>query len=98
MRKFLALAALCCAPSLAIAQEKVGVESCDVFLAKYEACMKDKVGGQKAQLDQAITQLRTSWKQVASNPQTKSMLDQTCKQTSDSMKASLNAPPHNCGF
>jgi hypothetical protein len=82
----------------AIAQDKVGIEACDTFLEKYEACMKNQVGAQRAQFDQMITQLRSSWKQMADNPQTKPSLEQSCKQTTGSIKQSLNAAPYNCGF
>jgi hypothetical protein len=82
----------------AVAQDKVGIEACDTFIEKYDACMKDKVGAQRAQFDQMITQLRTSWKQMADNPQTKPSLEQSCKQTTKSIKQSLNAAPYNCGF
>jgi hypothetical protein len=80
------------------AQDKIGVEACDTFITKYEACMKDKAGAQRAQFDQMITQMRTSWKQMADNPQTKPMLDQNCRQMIDTVKASLNTAPYSCGF
>ena len=80
------------------AQDKVGIEVCDSFLDKYEACVKDKAGDQRAQFDQMIKQLRSTWKQLASDAQTKPTLEQACKQTLESVKPSLNAAPYNCGF
>ena len=80
------------------AQDKVGIEVCDSFLNKYEACVKDKAGDQRAQFDQMIKQLRSTWKQLASDAQTKPTLEQACKQTLESVKPSLNAAPYNCGF
>ena len=82
----------------ALAQDKVGIEVCDSFLDKYEACVKDQAGDQRAQFDQMIKQLRSTWKQMASDAQTKPSLEQACKQTVESVKPSLNAPPYNCGF
>jgi len=32
----------------AFAQDKVGIEVCDTFLEKYQACVKDKAGDQRA--------------------------------------------------
>jgi len=84
----------------ALAQDKVGIEVCDSFLAKYEACVKNTAGEQeqREQANQMIKQLRSAWKQMASDAQTKPSLEQACKQTVESVKPSLNAPPYNCGF
>jgi len=84
----------------ASAQDKVGIEVCDSFLDKYEACVKNAAGEQqqREQLDQMVKQLRSTWKQLASDAQTKPSLEQACKQTVESVKPSLNAPPYNCGF
>ena len=89
-----------CMSTAAVAADidKVGIEACDTFLEKYEACMKDKAGTQRAQFDQMITQLRSTWKQAAADPQTKPAIEQSCKQTIDNVKQSLNAAPYNCGF
>ena len=83
---------------VALAQDKVGVEACDTFLDKYQTCVKDQAGDQRAQLDQMITQLRTQWKQMASDPQTKPSLETACKQSIEAVKPSLNAAPYNRGF
>jgi hypothetical protein len=90
--------AMVAAGSAAVAQDKVGVEACDTFLSKYETCVKDKAGDQRAQLEQMIGQLRTQWKQMASDPQTKPSLETACKQSIEAVKPSLNAAPYNCGF
>jgi hypothetical protein len=82
----------------AFAQDKVGIEVCDTFLEKYQACVKDKAGDQRAQFDQMVGQLRSTWKQMASDAQTKRSLEAACKQTIESVKTSLNAAPYNCGF
>ena len=71
----LALIALGVAAAPVFAQDKVGVEACDTFLDKYQTCVKDKAGDQRAQLEQMIGQLRTTWKQMAADPQTKPSLE-----------------------
>lgn len=86
------------AASSAIAEDKVGIEVCDTFLDKYEACLKDKSGAQRAQFDQMISHLRTTWRQMARDEQTKPTLEDACKQTLESVKHSLNSAPYNCGF
>ena len=82
----------------AVAQDKVGIEVCDTFLDKYEACVKAQAGDQRAQLEDMVKQLRNTWKQLASDAQTKPTLEQACKQTVEAVKPSLNAAPYNCGF
>jgi hypothetical protein len=94
----LVVAAAIVAGPAALAQDKVGIEVCDTFLDKYQTCVKDKAGDQRAQLEQMITQLRTQWKQMASDPQTKPSLEAACKQSIEAVKPSLNAAPYNCGF
>ena len=84
--------------SMAFAQDKVGIAVCDTFLEKYETCVKEKAGDQRPQLEQMISQLRTQWKQMAADPQTKSSLETACKQSIEAVKPSLNAAPYNCNF
>jgi hypothetical protein len=84
--------------SSAFAEDKVGIEICDTFLDKYQTCVKDKAGDQRDQLEKMIVQLRTQWKQLADNPQTKDALEQACKQTIDTVKPMLNGEPYKCGF
>jgi hypothetical protein len=82
----------------ALAEDKVGIEICDSFLDKYQTCVKEKAGDQREQLEKMIVQLRTQWKQLADNPQTKDKLEEACKQTIDTVKPTLNAEPYKCGF
>ena len=64
----------------ALAQDKVGIEVCDSFLDKYEACVKNTAGEQqqREQLEQMVKQLRSTWKQLAGDAQTKPSLEQAC--------------------
>lgn len=93
----LSLAVLAAAP--ARAQDMVGIAACDEFLAKYETCAKDKMpAAQRGAILDSITAMRSSWKQIiTSSPQSKGDLEATCRQTMDSMKASLSAS-YGCSF
>lgn len=72
--------------------EKIGVEECDNFIEKYDACISSKVPeASREQLKKSIEQWRTSWKQLAANPQTKSTLTSACKQAMESTKQSTAA-------
>jgi hypothetical protein len=83
---------------VAFAEDRVGIEICDTFLDKYQTCVKEKAGDQRAELEKMIVQMRAQWKQLADDPQTKSTLEQACKQTIETVKPTLNAEPYKCGF
>lgn len=71
------------------AGDKIGVAECDDFLEKYEACiMTNAPEAARAGFKSSMEQWRSSWKQLASNPQTKSTLTAACKQTMESAKQS----------
>lgn len=73
----------------------IGVAECDDFLKKYEACVSGKVpAAAQATFKTSMEQWRTSWKQLAANPQTKSTLAAACKSSMDSAKTSLAS--YNC--
>ena len=73
----------------------IGVAECDDFLKKYEACVSGKVPANlQATFKSSMEQWRTSWKQLAANPQTKSTLAAACKSSMDSAKTSLAS--YNC--
>jgi len=77
--------------------EKIGVPECDDFIAKYEACVSDKVPeASRAQFKSSITEWRKSWKQLAANPATKGTLAAACKQSAESARTSMKA--YNCSF
>jgi hypothetical protein len=77
--------------------EKIGVADCDDFLAKYEACISDKVPAQaRTQYEASIKQWRDSWRQLAANPQTKASLAQACKMAADQAKQSMTS--YGCSF
>ena len=75
--------------------EKVGIADCDDFIAKYEACVTGKVPeAARAQYKAGVEQWRTSWRQLAANPQTKATLAGVCKQAAESARTTMKA--YNC--
>lgn len=85
------------ATSTTASADSIGVPECDAFIAKYEACVKDKVPEQaRAQFNTGLAQWRKSWKQLAANPQTKATLVGVCKTQLDSAKTSMKA--YGCTF
>ena len=77
--------------------EKIGVPECDDFIAAYDACVSGKVPeAARAQFKASIEQWRTSWRQLAANPNTKASLAQACKQSAEQARVSMKA--YNCTF
>lgn len=80
-----------------MAAEPIGVPACDDFLAKYEACLRDKApAAQQAAFKGQIEQIRTSWTTLAKDPQTKPALESSCKTSSEQMKAAVAS--YGCKF
>jgi len=72
--------------------DKIGVPECDDFIAKYDECVSNKVPEMaRAQYKSAIQQWKTSWKQLAENPQTKGTLAAACKQAAEQQNAALKS-------
>ncbi|HEV7798627.1 MAG TPA: hypothetical protein VGO73_10750 [Pyrinomonadaceae bacterium] len=79
------------------AGEKIGVPECDAFIANYDACISSKVPeAARAQYKTAIEQWRTSWRQLAANPNTKATLAAACKQSAEQARVSMKS--YNCTF
>lgn len=75
--------------------EKIGVPDCDDFIAKYEACITNKVPEvARTQYKAGIEQWRTSWRQLAANPNTKATLATACKQAAETARTSMKS--YNC--
>lgn len=71
---------------------EIGVPECDEYIKKYEACIMSKVPeAQRAMYKPTLEQMRSSWKQAASNPQTKTALASGCKTATETAKQSLSA-------
>ena len=76
---------------------KIGVPECDEFIAAYDACVSSKVPeAGRAQFKASIQQWRTTWHQLAANPNTKATLAQACKQAADTARVSMKA--YACKF
>lgn len=70
--------------------DDIGVPECDEYIKKYEACIMSKVPeAQRAIYKPTLDQMRSSWKQAASNPQTKAALASGCKTATETAKQSL---------
>ena len=76
---------------------KIGVAECDDFLDKYEACVTGKVPAEaRAQWNTTLQQWRSSWKQLADNPSTRSSLAAACKMAAEQSRQSMK--PYGCDF
>jgi hypothetical protein len=77
--------------------ESIGVPECDKYLADYDACISGKVPEvARAQYKSSIEQMRTSWRQLAANPNTKATLAGACKTAAEQAKVALKS--YNCTF
>lgn len=79
------------------AGDKTGVEECDDYLAKYEACIDSKVPeAARATMKASFEQTRAAWRKAAATPQGKAGLAQACKTARDAAKQSMAA--YGCAF
>jgi hypothetical protein len=77
--------------------ESTGIAACDDFLTKYDTCVTSKLPeAQRATYKAQLDQTRKTWLDMAKNPSAKSTMEQSCKQTMDAMKASLQS--FGCSF
>jgi hypothetical protein len=77
--------------------QSTGIAACDDFLTKYDTCVTSKLPeAQRATYKAQLDQTRKAWLDLAKNPSAKSTMEQSCKQTSDAMKASLQS--FGCSF
>src|SRR5215472_6101211 len=61
-----------------------GVQECDDYITKYEACISKMDPMAKAAAEPAFKAQRDSFKQAAGTPEAKAQLKTTCKQLLDS--------------
>jgi hypothetical protein len=77
--------------------QSTGIAACDDFLQKYDVCVTSKLPeAQRATYKAQLDQTRKAWLDMAKNPSAKSTMEQSCKQTTDAMKASLQS--FGCSF
>ncbi|HEY1403380.1 MAG TPA: hypothetical protein VGB05_04580 [Pyrinomonadaceae bacterium] len=83
--------------STAAAGDRIGVPECDDYIAKYEACVSGKVpAAARAQYESSLAQMRSSWRDLAANPQTRAGLAQACKTATETARQSMK--PMGCEF
>ena len=77
--------------------QSTGIAACDDFLTKYDTCVTSKLPeAQRATYKAQLDQTRKAWLDMAKNPSTKPAMEQSCKQTTDAIKASLQS--FGCSF
>lgn len=77
--------------------DSVGVPECDDYIAKYEACVSDKVpAAAQASMKQSLQTMKASWKQAAATPAGKAGLAQGCAQAAAAAKTAMGA--YGCQF
>ena len=80
-----------------ISGEPIGVPECDNFLNAYEACITSRVPETgRPQFQTAMATWRSSWKQLAANPQTKPGLVQACKDQHERARTQMRS--YGCTF
>jgi hypothetical protein len=80
------------APAAAAPASEFGVLECDNYIAKFTACVDSKVPeAGRAAVRQGLDQMKASWKQLASNPDSRKGLAQACDQALDAAKTSMQA-------
>ncbi|HZH92216.1 MAG TPA: hypothetical protein VEX70_16585 [Pyrinomonadaceae bacterium] len=78
--------------STAATGDAIGVPECDDYIAKYEACVSGKVpAAARAQYESSLAQMRTSWRDLAANPQTRAGLAQACKTATETARTSMKS-------
>jgi hypothetical protein len=83
--------------STGLSAQTTGIAACDDFLKKYEACVSTKIPAtQKATFQGQLDQMRKAWSDAAKSPGAKAALENSCKQSSEQMKAAM--PGFGCAF
>jgi hypothetical protein len=72
--------------------DKIGVPECDDFIAKYDACVSNKVPEMvRAQYKDAIARWRSEWRRMANDPATRGQLAAACKQAAEQQSGALKS-------
>lgn len=83
--------------TVAASDAVTGIPECDNFLAAYERCVADKVPeASRGTFDTSLKQWKDSWKQMASDPNTKAMMPSVCAQSQAASAQSMQA--YGCSF
>ncbi len=79
------------------AQEDIGIPECDRFINSYEVCVTTKVPAtHRVTFAQQVAQLRTTWRSLAQDPQTRQQLEAICRTQGEQMRRGLE--PFGCSF
>ncbi|MFO0564768.1 MAG: hypothetical protein U0263_03850 [Polyangiaceae bacterium] len=71
---------------------ETGVPECDEYLTKYEKCLKEKVPAvARPAMEDSFKKTRETYKNLASNPTTKSGMAQGCKQALETAKTAMSS-------
>jgi hypothetical protein len=65
--------------------DKIGVQECDDYIAKYSACISKMPAAAKGPAEQGFKTMKDAWKQAASTPAGKDGLRTGCKQALDAL-------------
>jgi hypothetical protein len=85
------------AATAASSDDKIGVPECDDFIAKYDACVSNKVPEMvRAQYKDAIARWRTEWRKLANDATARAQLVAACKQAAEQQAAALKS--FGCAF
>ncbi|MDR0477755.1 MAG: hypothetical protein LBH14_07475 [Desulfobulbaceae bacterium] len=88
---FAAASLLLLSGSVFAAGEAIGIPACDDFLAKYQACVTDKVpADEKAMMQSGVDGMRNGWL-AARDSIERQDLENICKQASTQMKQTFDA-------
>lgn len=72
--------------------DNIGVPECDDFIAKYDACVSNKVPEMvRTQYKDAIARWRSDWRRMAQDPNTRGQLAAACKQAAEQQSAALKS-------
>lgn len=90
-------AGLCVGVGTVLAQEEIGIPECDRFITSYEVCVTTKVPAtHRVTFSQQVAQLRTTWRSLAQDPQTRLQLEAICRTQGEQMRRGLE--PFGCAF
>lgn len=85
------------APGPAGAQEPIGIPECDRFITSYETCVTTRVpAAHRIAFTEQVSRLRTTWRALAEDPQTRSQLEEICRTQGRQMRQGLE--PFGCRF
>ena len=76
--------------------EKIGIQECDDFIAKYDACLTKVPEMVRGPFKNALTEWRKSWKELAKDPANREKLTTACKQAAEQQASALKA--YGCNF